>query len=206
MSRGREKTIKYHLPEETIDKMLREAEDDDRLRRIGFVKNLYQGDTVSEAADREGRSPSTGNRWVEAWNEGGFAELMPSYGDASSPKLNEDEQDELLELLRDGQPWKSQEIQHLRNEEFNVEYHSDYLGKFLRDLGLSFTKPSSKRPYRPDDPDEIHEEPIDDALDEDGDAGPYSKREGADEEGWVVDEDVCTDGGTVIGFLDALHP
>lgn len=74
MSCGRQKKVKYHLPEETIDEMLREAEDDDRLRRIGFIKNLYQGDIVSEAADRAGRSPPTGGRWVEAWNDGGFAE------------------------------------------------------------------------------------------------------------------------------------
>ncbi len=64
MGGDRRKEIEYHLPEERIDEMLREAEDDDRLRRIGFVKNLYQGDTVSEAADRAGRSPATGGRWV----------------------------------------------------------------------------------------------------------------------------------------------
>ena len=53
---------------------------------------------------------------------------MPSYGGGRPPKLDEEEQDELLELLRDDQPWKSQEIQHLLHEEFGVEYHSDYLG------------------------------------------------------------------------------
>ena len=204
MSGGRQKEIEYHLPEEKIDEMLREAEDDDRLRRIGFVKNLYQGDTVSEAADREGRSPATGGRWVEDWNDDGFAELMPSYGGGRPPKLDEDEQDELLELLRDGQPWKSQEIQHLLNEEFAVEYHPDYLGEFLRDLGLSYAKPRPKRPSRPENPDEILEERVDDALDEDAEA--HNKRECDDEEGWIVDEDVCTNGGTVIGFFDASQP
>ena len=147
--------------------MLREAEDDDRLRRIGFVKNLYQEDTVPEAADRAGRSPAIGGRWVEDWNEGGFAELMPSYGGGRPPKLDEDEQDELLELLRDGQPWKSQEIQHLLHEEFGVEYHPDYLGKFLHDLGLSYAKPRPKRPNRPENPDEILVERVIDALFED---------------------------------------
>ena len=205
MGGDRRKEIEHHLPEERIDEMLREAEDDDRLRRISFVKNLYQGDTVPEAADRAGRSPATGGRWVEDWNEGGFAELMPSYGGGRPPKLDEDEQDELLELLRDGQPWKSQEIQHLLHKEFDVEYHPDYLGKFLRDLGLSYAKPRPKRPNRPENPDEILEERVDDALDEDDDE-PHNKQGGDGEDGWVVDEDVCTDGGTVLGFLDASQP
>jgi len=92
MRNSRRTEIKRHLPEGEIDELLREAEDDHRLRRIGFVKNLYQGDTIPEAADREGRSPATGGRWAEAWNEGGFDELMPSFGAAgprSSTRINE---------------------------------------------------------------------------------------------------------------------
>jgi hypothetical protein len=69
------------------------------------------------------------------------------------------------------------------------------------DLGLSYAKPRPKRPNRPDNPDEILEERVDDVLDEDDD--PHNMEDGDDEDGWVVDEDVCTDGGTVIGFLDA---
>ena len=132
MSGDRRKEVTYHLPEERIDELLREAEDDRRKERLGFLKNLYYGDTIAEAADREGRSAATGRRWVEAWNEGGLEGLMPSFGGGRPPKLDEDEQKELVEMLRDGQPWKSQEIQHLLNEEFDVEYHPDYLGKFLR--------------------------------------------------------------------------
>ena len=96
-------------------------------------------------------------------------------------------------------------IQHLLHEEFGVEYHPDYLGKFLRDLGLSYAKPRPKRPNRPENPDEILEERVDDALDEDDDE-PHNKQGGDGEDGWVVDEDVCTDGGTVFGFLDASQP
>ena len=99
MGNSRRTEIKRHLPEGEIDELLREAEDDHRLRRIGFVKNLYQGDTIPEAADREGRSPATGGRWAEAWNEGGFDELMPSFGGGRPPKLDEDERDELIERL-----------------------------------------------------------------------------------------------------------
>jgi len=197
MGRERRKEIKRHLSEEKIDELLRDAEDKHRIRRLGFVKNLYQGDTIAEAADREARSAATGGRWADAWNEGGLEELMPSFGGGRPPKLDEDEQKELLQLLQEGQPWKSQEIQHLLAEEFGVEYHPDYLGKFLRNLGLSYAKPRPKRPNRPENSEEV--------LDE-GDDQPHNKEKGDEEDGWVVNDDICTDGGTVVGFFDASQP
>ncbi len=63
---------------------------------------------------------------------------------------------------------------------------------------MAYAKPRPKRPCRPENPEEI--------LDEDPDDDPHNKREGDDEESWVVDDDVCTDGGTVVGFLDASQP
>jgi len=205
MERSRRKEIKHHLSEEEIDKLHRDAEDEHRLRRLGFLKNLYQGDSIPEAADREGRSAATGDRWAEAWNEGGLEALMPSFGGGRPPKLDEDKQEELLELLREGQPWKSQEIQHLLQEEFGVSYSPNYLGTFLRELGLSYAKPRPKRPNRPENPEEILDERVEDALDEETDE-PHNKREGDDEDGWVVDDGVCADGGTVLGFSDASKP
>jgi transposase len=195
--------IKRHLTEEEIDEMLREAEDKHHIRRIGFIKNLYQGDTVPEAADREGRSPATGTRWAKAWNEGGIEELMPNFGGGRPPKLDEDEQEQLVEMLRDGQPWNSQEIQHLLQDEFGVEYSPNYLGTFLRNLGLSYTKPQSTRPHQPENPDEIFEERVD-ALEEDD--RPHNNHERENDEGWVVDDDMYTDGGTVLGFFEASKP
>ncbi|MHC3439031.1 IS630 family transposase, partial [Natrialbaceae archaeon A-gly3] len=39
MGDGRRKEVKHHLPEERIDELLREAEDDRRKERLGFLKN-----------------------------------------------------------------------------------------------------------------------------------------------------------------------
>ena len=98
-----------------------------------------------------------------------------------------------------------QEIQHLLQEEFGVSYSPNYLGTFLRELGLSYAKPRPKRPNRPENPEEILDERVEDALDEETDE-PHNKREGDDEDGWVVDDDIRTDGGTVVGFFDASQP
>ena len=77
---------------------------------------------------------------------------MPNFGGGRPPKLGEDQRERLLELLRDRQPWKKQEIQHLINEEFDVEFHPVYLSTFLEKLGLSYAIPRTKRPSRPNTP------------------------------------------------------
>jgi transposase len=205
MSGDRHKEIVRHLSEDDLDRLLAETDDEKVSKRLTFVKNLYKGDTLEEAADRVGKSASTGSRWARRWNQGGLGLLTPNFGGGQPPKLGEDEQEELLELLREGQPWKKQEIQHLIKEEFDVEYHPVYLSKFLKQLGLSYTILRPKRPSRPDNAEEILDERVADAFDEESE-DPHNKRVDDDENGWVVDEDVQTDGGTVLGFFDASHP
>ncbi|ELY86130.1 IS630 family transposase [Natrialba taiwanensis] len=207
MSGDRRKEIVTHLSEDDLDRLLAETDDEKISKRLTFIKNLYKGDTLEEAADRVGKSATTGSRWARRWNEGGLGLLTPNFGGGAPPKLDEDEQDRLLELLRDGQPWKKQEIQHLINEEFDIEFHPVYLSEFLDNLGLSRAIPRTKRPSKPENADEILEERVDDAFDEDGPDEPHNKQDDDDaEEGWVVDDDICTDGGTVLGFFDASHP
>jgi hypothetical protein len=130
---------------------------------------------------------------------------MPNFGGGRPPKLGEEQQQRLLELLREGQPWKKQEIQHLINEEFDVEFHPVHLTTVLEKLGLSYAIPRTKRPSRPENAEEILDERVEDAFDEESDE-PHNKREGDNQEGWVVDDEIRTDGGTMVGFFDTSHP
>ena len=51
-------------PRGKIDELPREATDDRRKERIGFLKNLYYGDSVAEAADREALGGRLERRWA----------------------------------------------------------------------------------------------------------------------------------------------
>jgi len=205
MSEDRRKEVVRHLSEDDLDRLLAETDDEKLSKRLTFVKNLYKGDTLAEAADRVGKSASTGSRWARRWNNGGLGLLSPNFGGGPPPKLDTAEQEHLLELLREGQPWKKQEIQHLINEEFDVQYHPVYLSQFLKDLGLSRAIPRTRRPSKPENAEEILDDRVADAVDEEADES-HNKREGDEDDGWVVDDDICTDGGTVIGFFDTSHP
>lgn len=197
MSDGRRKKIANHMSEKELDEKLARADDGETVRRLSFVKNLYQGDTVQEAADRVGRSEATGDRWADAWNEGGLDGVAPSHGGGRPPKLDDTEQQQLKELLREGQPWESQEIQQLIEDEFGVEYHSDYLSTFLRKLGFTY---SPQRPTDSSGSDRGGEAP-----ERDGD-DPHNEHEGDYGGGWILDDDACADGGTPVGIRGTQHP
>ncbi|MCW8173265.1 hypothetical protein FYC77_19285 [Natrialba swarupiae] len=55
-----------------------------------------------------------------------------------------------MEHFRERRPWKAQEIHRLFDEEFAVTYQPDYLGRFLRNRGLSYDKPRSERSSWPE--------------------------------------------------------
>ena len=139
-------------------------------------------------------------------SEGGLGKLTPNFGGGQPPKLDQAERHELIELLREDQPWRKQEIQQLLNSEFNVEYHPNYLPTFLDELGLHYAIPRTKRPDRPENAEEILDERVEYAFDEDAHDDPHNKREDDEEdEDWETDDDICTDGGIVVGFFDISH-
>ncbi len=127
---GREKEIVRHLSEDDLNRLLTETDDEKVSKRLIFVKRLYKGATLEDAAGDVGMSQSTGSRWAKLWNKGGLGLL--------APKLTDQQRARLLDLLEEGEPWKKQEIQHLINIEFDVEYHPNYLPRLLDDLGLSY--------------------------------------------------------------------
>jgi transposase len=169
MGRERKKEIERHVTEGELDETLSSADDADLVRRLSFLKNLYMGDTVGEAAERVGRSESTGDRWADRWNEGGIERLAPSYGGGRPPKLDQEQREELVEFLREGQPWRRHEIQDLIREEFGVDYHPAYLGDFLRSLDLNYST-RTEQPTESDDGETVRES-LEAALDQRGDTG-----------------------------------
>jgi transposase len=70
-------------------------------------------------------------------------------------KLTETQRERLLDLFEEGEPCKKQEIQDLVNQEFDIEFHPNYLPRLLDDLDLSSAVPRTERPDRPENAEEI---------------------------------------------------
>jgi transposase len=163
MGKGRRKEIERHLSEDDLDARLRDAEDPEMVRRLGFIKNLYRGDTLGEAAAREGRSQPTGARWAAQWNDGGVDELAPDHGGGRPPKLTASERQQLWQLLETDQPWTTRAVHHLIEERFDVTYHPNYIYELLQSLDVHSAKARPQRPERPDDAEELSDDRPEDA-------------------------------------------
>src|SRR5699024_3125769 len=83
MSGDRRKEIVRHLSEDDLDRLLAETDNKKVSKRLTFVKRLYKGATLEDAADDVGRSSATATRWVRRWNEGGLGLLTPNFGGGS---------------------------------------------------------------------------------------------------------------------------
>jgi putative transposase len=65
---------------EQVIEDVQKADETRLVRRLCYIKNLYQGDTREEAGERVGISRATTHRWARAWNDDGVDGLRPSFG------------------------------------------------------------------------------------------------------------------------------
>ncbi|WP_121303369.1 helix-turn-helix domain-containing protein [Haloarcula quadrata] len=135
-------SVKRWLSEAELDHQLKAADSGKRARRLGFIKNLYRGDSVTEAIVREGRSESTGYRWLHRWNDGGLDALLPDYGGGRPPKLSESEQEAFLGRIASQQPVSTETVESILQTEFDVEYAAAYLPRKLEEMGLTYRPPA----------------------------------------------------------------
>ncbi|SIS22368.1 Transposase [Natronorubrum thiooxidans] len=180
MNNSQRGLLVQHLSEEEIDQAIKSAQEADEtrlVRRLCYIKNLYQGDTREQAGRRVGISRSTTRRWALAWNDDGVEGLRPRFGGGRPPKLTSQQWDELCALLEEGQPWTPKQIHALIEDRYNVTYHPAHLSRKLREAGMNYAKPRPMDPRRPDDADEILAERLDQALGEDDPKNEEEKAE-----------------------------
>jgi putative transposase len=147
-----------YLSHAELDQAIDEAQkaDETRLvRRLCFVKNLYEGKTQQQAGAAVGVSQPMSSRWARAWNEDDIEGLRPRFGGDRLPKLTPAQWDEICAILEDGQPWTPREIRALVENRYGVTYHPTHLARKLRASGMHYAKPRPMDPRSPDDAEEI---------------------------------------------------
>lgn len=183
---GPSKRVKQHLTEEELDEAIDDAQSSGEtrlVRRLCLLKNLYAGDSITEAAHRVGVAQPTASRWTENWNESGVDGLRPNFGGGRPSKLTDEQRAQLVGVLEKHQPLPTEYVRRLIDDAFDVSYSHRHVPRLLNDLGLDCAISRQGSPARPDDAEEALEERFEDALAE-------------------IDEDVLTDGGVVGEFPD----
>jgi len=126
------------ISEAELDRRLANTKDPKEQRRLGFLINRYQGDSVAEAIQREVRSTSTGYRWEQLWNDGGIEAMMPETSSGRPSKLSEEQISAFRECVRDRQPCSLKQLQELLQTEFDAPYSEQYLKEKLPKLGITY--------------------------------------------------------------------
>jgi len=118
--------IQKHVSLEELNKNIRFERDGRILKRLYFVKYLYEGERVAVSSQRVGITRSVGYLWQERWNTNGYDGLIPRYwGVGRHSKLSDHQKDELKDLLHQKDNWKTKEVGNLILRTFIVENQLD---------------------------------------------------------------------------------
>ena len=110
---------------------------------------LRDGNTPTEVAQMLGVSLSSIKRWKRAFLRDGLAGLAAMPHPGPRPKLSEDQQHQLCDVLVEGAQaagynsdlWTCRRVSDLIREHFGVSYHFNHVGRLLHLLGFSPQQP-----------------------------------------------------------------
>jgi len=118
-----------------------------RMSDLGLDSNLI--------ASGLGVDDQTVRRWVRDYHRGGMDALKARLHPGPTPRLSQDQKQQLLELLRQppqtyaseglaGQLWTAARIAFLIKSRFGVRYHPSHVGQMMHELDYSQQLPQKK--------------------------------------------------------------
>jgi transposase len=121
-----------------------------------MYKKSFNQNEVAEALDVSQASVS---RWLSWEDKGGDEALKSKPHPGPTPKLREDQKEELaVSLLKsptefgfESELWTSPMVAQLIHGQFGVKYHEGHVRKLLRELGFSPQKPVKRATQRDED-------------------------------------------------------
>lgn len=121
-------------------------------RRLIAARLLAQGDTLTKVAAAVGANISSVKRWKHALTEDGDAGLASIRHSGPLPRLTLADRGRLLAALSEGADywgfpspeWNCSRVRMLIDRLFRVNYHVDYVGTLLHQLGWSAQKPEHR--------------------------------------------------------------
>jgi putative transposase len=148
--------VERHLSVEELDQKIRGLKQDVKvLKKLLFIKSLYQDESVEKSANLMSVTKASGYNWLRAWNKDGYDGLQPKPKSGRHARLSDEERKELKNILREKDSWTTREIQDLVKREFGVEYSSWQIRRIIKSFGMKYAKPLQKDYRRPGNAEEI---------------------------------------------------
>jgi len=125
------------------------------IRRLYFIKYRYEEASVEEASRRVSIAKPVGYIWQERWNEEGYKGLIPRYAGGRPSKLNPQQKEKLILLLKQKDTWTTDEVKALISNEFGVEYTLKQIRIIVKNIGMKYAKPFTFDYRKPANAEEI---------------------------------------------------
>jgi transposase len=140
----------------TIQKLIalkKSAQEDSAYRvaiRLHSVILNLEGRTPSDISDVLKVNRTNVPAWIRAWNQYGIEGLLEGHRCGRPSGLNPNDKEKLLDIVESGPVaygfdtgvWTSIIISKVIQNEFNLEYHPGHVRKLLKQVGLSFQRPT----------------------------------------------------------------
>jgi len=148
-----QKKVKKWIKKSKLDQLInRHQQEAAVLKKLIFIRLLYKGMTVEEAIDIMEISLSTGHRWLDEWNEGGYENLHPKYKNGGrKAKLTEEQFKKLDEIMINESFLSTRKVHDIIEKEFGVDYSIGRISKIVNKLGYSYKKGYIVYSKMPDD-------------------------------------------------------
>jgi len=122
-------------------------------RRAEGVRLLQEGEKKqAEIARHLGVSEAAVSKWKKTLDQKGPEGLQARKATGRPPKMDQEAKQELVEKLQSGaisagfpnEQWTQARIKKVIEREFGVNYHKNYVGQLLHELGWSVQKPDPR--------------------------------------------------------------
>lgn len=142
MGRKRVYHVEKHMATSELDRIIKKHEKEARmLKELYFIRQLYKGKPIEEAAEQVGVSKATGYNWLRAWNEGGYNGMIPQFGGGRPAKLTSKQLEALKTSLEKKGIKDTKEIQRIVFETYGIVYSLSQIRRILKKIGVAI-KPS----------------------------------------------------------------
>ena len=132
MGRNRAYQVAKQINLSDLEKTIKGKEKELRvLKRLYFIRFLYQGCVIEEASEKLGITMPTAYEWLKRWNKSGYDGLVPNFNGGPKPKLSEEEIEILKNLLKHKDDWKLKEVRKLIKEQFGVEHSEMHVWRIM---------------------------------------------------------------------------
>lgn len=145
--------LKMNISREELDKMYMDEKNTRMKERLLAISLLSEGKPVSDVASTIRRSVRSIERWVNAWNVGGYSELVPKFTGGPKPMLSDEEWDQVLDEIG-GKGYDIRQVMVYVNTTRGVQY-SGVWEVLRRGRKVRYGKPLKTEENRPSNAEDI---------------------------------------------------